>query len=111
MNGVVFQTSAVMITNIEPQCVVSGGGSRLNRLTAKPVAGSNARRHANAATTVTAPYGTSTEARIAVRAKIARYIACAISMPSASSSNTEQTVMISVFQTFVHHVLDVSTAS
>ena len=58
---------------------------------------------------MTAPYGTSTDARIAVRAKIARYIACAISIPMTSSSVTEQTVMISVFQTSCHHVLDVST--
>ena len=55
MKGVVFQTSAKMMTTIEPLCVVSGGGSRLNRFTAKPVAGSNASRQANAATTVTAP--------------------------------------------------------
>ena len=74
------------------------------------MAGSNARRHANAATTVTAPYGTSTEARIAVRAKIARYIACAISMPSASSSSTETTVMIIVLLNALHHVLEESTA-
>ena len=55
MKGVVFQTSARMITKNEPPRVVSGGGSRLNRFTAKPVAGSNASRQANAATTVTAP--------------------------------------------------------
>ena len=55
MKGVVFQTSAAMITKKEPQRVVSGGGSRLNRLAAKPVAGSNASRQAKAATTVTAP--------------------------------------------------------
>ena len=109
MNGVVFQTSAKMITNIDPQWVVSGGGSRLNSCTAKPVAGSNASRHANAATTVTAPYGTSTEARIAVRAKIARYIACAISMPSTSSSTTEMIVMNTVFPRSFHQVLEPST--
>src|SRR4051812_43530292 len=110
MKGVVFQTSAKMITMNEPQRVVNSGVSKLNRLFTKPVAGSKARRQANADTTVTAPYGTSTDARMAVRAKIARYIACAISMPSTSSSVTEQTVMISVLPTSIHHVLDVSTA-
>src|SRR3954463_15798702 len=111
MNGVVFQTSAKMMMNSDPQCVVSGGGSRLKRATAKPVAGSNASRHAKAATTVTAPYGTSTDARIAVRAKIARYIACAISMPSTSSSTTETTVMNIVLPKSRHQVLDDSTVT
>ena len=56
MNGVVFQTSAMMITKNEPQRVVSGGGSRFEpAASTKPVAGSNASRQANAATTVTAP--------------------------------------------------------
>ena len=55
MKGVVFQTSARMITKNDPLRVVSGGGSRLNMLTTNPVAGSNASRQANAATTVTAP--------------------------------------------------------
>src|SRR3954452_6029068 len=109
MKGVVFQTSAKMITNIEPQCVVSGGGSRFSHETTKPVAGSNASRHAKAATTVTAPLGTSTEARIAVRAKIARYIACAISMPSASSSVTEMIVTNTGLRNALHQVLDEST--
>ena len=45
-----------------------------------------------------------------MRAKIARYIACAISIPSTSSSSTEMTVMITVFPTAVHHVPDFSTA-
>ena len=45
-----------------------------------------------------------------MRAKIARYIACAISMPSTSSSVTEMTVMNSVLPTSVHQVLDCSTA-
>ena len=55
MNGVVFQTSAMMITRNDPARVVSGGGSSPRSWTTKPVAGSNASRHANAATTVTAP--------------------------------------------------------
>ena len=44
-----------------------------------------------------------------MRAKIARYIACAISIPRTSSSVTEQTVMISVFQTSFHQVVDERT--
>jgi hypothetical protein len=59
---------------------------------------------------VTAPYGTRTDARTAVRAKMARYIACAISIPSTNSSVTEHTVMIRVLTTAFHHVLDVRTA-
>src|SRR5918998_5379592 len=110
MNGVVFQTSAKMITMSEPVRFVNGGVSIQKNWVAKPVAGSNARRHASAATTVTAPYGTRTDARIAVRAKIARYIACAMSMPITSSSATEQTVMISVVSRSFHHVVEVRTA-
>src|SRR5687767_7846366 len=111
MNGVVFQTSAMMITKNDPDLVVSRGFSMPKVSLTKPVAGSKASRQANAATTVTAPYGTSTDARIAVRAKIARYIAWAMSIPSTSSSATEQTVMIIVLPTAVHHVLEVRTAS
>src|SRR3954453_2492334 len=111
MNGVVFQTSAAMITKNEPERVVNGGVSIPNSCVTKPVAGSNANRHAKAATTVTAPYGTSTEARIAVRAKIARYIACAISIPSTSSSTTETTVTNIVLPKALHHVLDLSTVT
>ncbi len=44
-----------------------------------------------------------------MRAKIARYIACAISMPSASSSRTEMTVMNIVLLKSRHQVADVST--
>jgi len=55
MNGVVFQTSAMMITKNEPPRVVNGGVSIPKSWVAKPVAGSNASRQANAATTVTAP--------------------------------------------------------
>ena len=44
-----------------------------------------------------------------MRAKIARYIACAISMPSTSSSITETIVMITVFENADHHVSDCST--
>ena len=58
---------------------------------------------------MTAPYGTSTDARIAVRAKIARYIACAISIPRTSSRITETTVMNTVFPNALHHVLEPST--
>src|SRR5215216_1773958 len=111
MNGVVFQTSAKMTTRNEPQRVVNSGVSNPNSLLTNPVAGSNASRHAKAATTVTAPYGTSTEARTAVRAKMARYIACAISMPSTSSSSTEMTVMIIVLLNALHQVLEVSTVA
>src|SRR3954453_1151222 len=111
MNGVVFQTSAMMMTRNAPERVVRGGGSSPNACVTKPLAGSNASRQANAATTVTAPEGTSTEARVAVRAKIARYIACAISIPSTSSSVTVHTVMIRVLATSCHHVLDVSTVT
>ena len=46
-----------------------------------------------------------------MRAKIARYIACAISMPSASSSSTETTVMIIVLEKALHHVLEESTVA
>ncbi len=45
-----------------------------------------------------------------MRAKIARYIACAISIPRTSSSVTEMIVMITVFSTAFHHVPDVRTA-
>ena len=55
MNGVVFQTSAMMITKNEPPRVVNGGVSIPKSWVTKPVAGSNASRQANAATTVTAP--------------------------------------------------------
>ena len=68
MKGVVFQTSAMMIKMKDPLRVVSGGVLRLSSDGTKPVAGSNASRQANAATTVTAPYGTSTATRIHVRA-------------------------------------------
>ena len=46
-----------------------------------------------------------------MRAKIARYIACAISMPSTSSSTTEMIVMISVFAKAFHQVLELSTVT
>ena len=55
MNGVVFQTSAMMIKMKDPLRVVSGGVDRPSQCVTKPVAGSNASRQANAATTVTAP--------------------------------------------------------
>src|ERR1700722_15652863 len=68
MNGVVFQTSAPMITKNDPARVVSGGVESPNSEGTKPVAGSKASFHANAETTVTAPYGTSTATLIHVRA-------------------------------------------
>ncbi len=76
-----------------------------------PDSGENAYRHAKAATTVTIPYGISTAARTAPRPKIARCMTSAMAMPSTSSMDTEEIVMISVLDTSVHHELEVSTST
>ena len=65
----------------------------------------------NAATTVTMPYGISTDARTGPRPKIARCMTSAMIMPSTSSRATEQTVMNNVTPTSLHQVLDVSTST
>ena len=113
MNGVVFQTSARMITSSEPFLVLSGcASSEISGSPAtKPLVGSKAYFHANAATTVTIPYGIRIAARTGPRPKIARCITSAIAMPSTSSIATETTVMISVVKTSVHQVLEVSTST
>ena len=76
MNGVVFQTSAMMITanelNRSPNQALSSAIS--GRLLTKPVSGVNANCQAKAATTVTIPYGIRTEVRSTPRPKIARCI-------------------------------------
>ena len=113
MNGVVFQTSAMMITanalKRSPNQALSSAisGSPLT----KPVAGSNANCQAKAATTVTIPYGISTAVRTTPRAKIARYITSAIAMPSASSIATEMTVTKSVLKRSCHHSSELSTVA
>ena len=95
MNGVVFQTSAMMITanalQRSPNQALSSAtnGSWLT----KPVAGSKAKSHANAATTVMIPYGIRTAVRTAPRPKIARCMTSAMAIPSTSSIATETTVM------------------
>ena len=76
----------------------------------KPVVGSNANFQANAATTVTMPYGIRIAARTAPRPKIARCMTSAMAIPSTSSIETEKTVITSVLKTSVHQVLDVSTS-
>src|SRR3954452_24929340 len=111
MKGVVFQTSVRMITMNEPTRDANGSDDRPSRSGTKPLVGWNAYSHANAATTVTIPYGISTAVRTAPRAKIARYITSAISMPIPSSIPTETTVMNAVLKTSVHHVDEVSTSA
>ena len=113
MKGVVFHTSAAMITNSDPAFVVRGAqvsGTR-GRPNTNPLVGSNAYRHANAATTVTMPYGMRIAARTGPRPKIARCMTSAISMPSTSSIETEITVMITVVRTSDHQVLELSTSA
>ncbi len=57
MNGVVFQTSAKMMTNSDPSLVVSGAQSSgtSGSPNTNPLVGSKAYLQANAATTVTMP--------------------------------------------------------
>jgi hypothetical protein len=111
MKGVVFQTSARMITTSEefrsPNHALSSATN--GRSFTKPVSGSNAKNHANAATTVMIPYGMRTEVRTAPRPKIARCITSAIAMPSTSSIATDTTVMKTVFHSDFHHRPDVRT--
>ena len=95
MNGVVFQTSAMMITAIalqrSPNQALSSStnGSPLT----KPLAGSKAKNQAKAATTVMIPYGIRTAVRTAPRPKIARCMTSARIIPITSSIATETTVM------------------
>src|SRR3954447_7411426 len=106
MNGVVFHTSVAMITRNESRRLENGSvsGPRTKR-----VAGLNAYFQANAATTVTIPYGIRIAVRTGPRPKIARCITSAISIPSTSSIATDDTVMITVLSTSSHHVLELST--
>ena len=59
---------------------------------------------------MTIPYGMRTAARTGPRPKIARCMTSAMAMPSTSSSATEPTVMMTVFHTSDHHVVEVSTS-
>src|ERR1044072_5507649 len=91
MKGVVFQTSAMMITAKElkrsPNQSIS---SEINgRLLTKPLSGAQANCQEKAATTVMIPYGVRTAERVAPRPKIARYMTRAIAIPSTSSIETE----------------------
>ena len=80
------------------------------RLLTKPLLGSNAKNHANAATTVTIPYGISTAVRTSPRPNSARCMTSARTMPSTSSMATEMTVTSVVLKTSCHHSGEVSTA-
>ena len=80
------------------------------RLLTKPLDGSKAKNHANAATTVTMPYGISTAVRTSPRPKIARCMTSATTMPMTSSIATETTAMNVVLNTPCHHKSDVRTA-
>jgi hypothetical protein len=113
MNGVVFQTSAMMITakalKRSPNHALS---SAINgRLLTKPVSGEKANCQEKAATTVTIPYGIRTDVRTTPRPKIALCMTSAIAIPSTSSIETEITVMNRVLKTSVHQRLEVSTVS
>ena len=112
MNGVVFQTSARMITSSDPPLVLSGWAvSEISgRPATNPLVGSKAYFQEKAATTVMIPYGIRIAARTGPRPKIARCITSAIAMPSTSSIDTEMTVMISVVHTSDHQVVDESTS-
>ena len=57
----------------------------------------------NAATTVTMPYGISTEVRTSPRAKIVRCMTKATAKPSTSSIVTETTVITTVTPKACHH--------
>ncbi len=76
----------------------------------KPLIGSKAYFHPNAATTVMIPYGIRIAARTGPRPKIARCMTRAISMPSTSSMATDTTVMNTVVATSDHHVVELSTS-
>ena len=76
-----------------------------------PLAGSKAKNHANAATTVMIPYGIRTDVRTSPRPKIARCMTSAIAIPITSSIATETTVMKAVLKTPCHHRSEVSTAT
>src|SRR5919106_2030759 len=112
MNGVVFQTSAMMITakalKRSPNHALSSAikGSLLTN----PTSGRKANCHANAATTVTIPYGTNTPTRTAPRPKIARYMTNAIAIPITSSTATVITVTKAVLNKSCHHSSELSTA-
>ena len=102
-----------MITlNALPRSPNQALSSAMNgRLLTKPLLGSKAKNQANAATTVTIPYGIRTDVRIRPRPNSARCMTSARIMPSTSSIATEMTVTSVVFQTSCHHSGELSTAA
>ena len=87
MNGVVFQTSVRIAIAIVGHGLRQRVGlpAEQRRARSRPPPLENASRHANAATTVTMPYGISDAVRTSPRPKIARCMTSASSMPSTSS--------------------------
>src|SRR6185503_15480701 len=111
MNGVVFHTSAAMITANElkrPPNQLNSSETK-GRWSTKPDSEAKANCQAKAATTVMIPYGISTEVRTTPRPKIARFITSAIAIPSTSSIATETMTMNTVLKTSVHHSSELST--